>query len=53
MTTAATLHQSGQTNIITAREAAEALAPLAGPAAYWLFTLGLRAGVAHHAFSSV
>jgi NRAMP (natural resistance-associated macrophage protein)-like metal ion transporter len=41
LTTAATLHQSGQTNITTAREAAEALRPLAGPAAYWLFTLGL------------
>ncbi len=41
LTTAATLHHSGQTNITTAREAAEALRPLAGPAAYWLFTLGL------------
>jgi NRAMP (natural resistance-associated macrophage protein)-like metal ion transporter len=41
LTTAATLHRSGQTNITTAREAAEALRPLAGPAAYWLFTLGL------------
>jgi NRAMP (natural resistance-associated macrophage protein)-like metal ion transporter len=34
LTTAATLHRSGQTNITTAREAAEALRPLAGPAAY-------------------
>ena len=41
LTTAATLHAGGQTNITTAREAAEALRPLAGPAAYWLFTLGL------------
>lgn len=41
LTTAATLHASGQTNITTAREAAEALRPLAGPGAYWLFTLGL------------
>jgi NRAMP (natural resistance-associated macrophage protein)-like metal ion transporter len=41
LTTAATLHASGQTSITTAREAAEALRPLAGPGAYWLFTLGL------------
>ena len=41
LTTAATLHASGQTNITTAREAAEALRPLAGPGASWLFTLGL------------
>jgi NRAMP (natural resistance-associated macrophage protein)-like metal ion transporter len=41
MTTAATLHAHGQTNIATAREAAEALRPLAGAGAYWLFTLGL------------
>lgn len=41
LTTAATLHAHGQTQIGTAREAAEALRPLAGPAAYWLFTLGL------------
>jgi Mn2+/Fe2+ NRAMP family transporter len=40
LTTAATLHAHG-TKIQTAREAAEALRPLAGPAAYWLFTLGL------------
>ena len=31
----------GQTNITTARQAAEALRPLAGEGAYWLFTLGL------------
>jgi Mn2+/Fe2+ NRAMP family transporter len=41
MTTAATLHAHGNTNIATAQEAAEALRPLAGAGAYWLFTLGL------------
>jgi Mn2+/Fe2+ NRAMP family transporter len=41
VTTAATLHAHGRTNIATAREAAEALRPLAGNGAYWLFTLGL------------
>ena len=41
MTTAATLHAHGQTNIATAQEAAEALRPLAGASAYGLFTLGL------------
>jgi NRAMP (natural resistance-associated macrophage protein)-like metal ion transporter len=41
LTTAATLHPHGITNIETARQAAEALRPLAGPGAYWLFTLGL------------
>jgi NRAMP (natural resistance-associated macrophage protein)-like metal ion transporter len=41
MTTAATLHAHGHTTITTAREAAEALRPLAGAGAYWLFTLGL------------
>jgi Mn2+/Fe2+ NRAMP family transporter len=41
LTTAATLHANGHTEISTAREAAEALRPLAGPTAYWLFTLGL------------
>ena len=41
LTTAATLHAHGQTNIQTAREAAEALRPLAGSGAYLLFTLGL------------
>jgi NRAMP (natural resistance-associated macrophage protein)-like metal ion transporter len=41
MTTAATLHEHGQTNIATAQQAAEALRPLAGAGAYWLFTLGL------------
>src|SRR5438128_1685389 len=41
LTTAATLHAHGRTAITTAREAAEALRPLAGAGAYWLFTLGL------------
>jgi len=41
LTTAATLHAHGQTNIETAREAAEALRPLAGNGASLLFTLGL------------
>jgi NRAMP (natural resistance-associated macrophage protein)-like metal ion transporter len=41
LTTAATLHAHNQTNIETAQEAARALEPLAGPAAKWLFTLGL------------
>jgi len=41
LTTAATLHAHGQNHIATAREAAEALRPLAGSGAYWLFTLAL------------
>ena len=41
LTTAATLHAHGHTNITSAREAAEALRPLAGNGAYLLFTLGL------------
>ncbi len=41
LTTSATLHAHGITNIETARQAAEALRPLAGNGAYWLFTLGL------------
>ncbi len=41
LTTAATLHAHGKTDIQTARQAAEALKPLAGQAAYWLFSLGL------------
>jgi NRAMP (natural resistance-associated macrophage protein)-like metal ion transporter len=40
-TTAATLHAHGTIRIGTASEAAEALRPLAGAGAYWLFTLGL------------
>ena len=41
LTTAATLHASGQRHIETAQQAAEALRPLAGDAAYLLFTVGL------------
>ena len=41
LTTAATLHAHGHTDIETAQQAAEALKPLAGNGAYWLFTLGL------------
>jgi NRAMP (natural resistance-associated macrophage protein)-like metal ion transporter len=41
LTTAATLHSHGIEKIDTARQAAEALRPLAGNAAYLLFTLGL------------
>jgi NRAMP (natural resistance-associated macrophage protein)-like metal ion transporter len=41
LTTAATLHAHGETQITTARQAAEALRPLAGNGAYLLFTLGL------------
>ena len=41
LTTAATLHAHGKTTILTAQDAAEALRPLAGSGAYWLFSLGL------------
>jgi NRAMP (natural resistance-associated macrophage protein)-like metal ion transporter len=41
MTTAATLHARGVTNIGTAQQAAEALRPIAGRGAYLLFTLGI------------
>jgi NRAMP (natural resistance-associated macrophage protein)-like metal ion transporter len=41
LTTAATLHARGLTTVTSAREAAEALRPLAGDWAYWLFTLGI------------
>ena len=41
LTTAATLHAHGKTIIATAQDAAEALRPLAGNGAYWLFSLGL------------
>jgi Mn2+/Fe2+ NRAMP family transporter len=41
LTTAATLHAAGHRDIATAREAAEALRPLAGQGAYLLFSLGL------------
>ena len=41
LTTAATLNAHGMKDIETAKQAAEALRPLAGNGAYWLFTLGL------------
>ena len=41
LTTASTLHARGMTNIATAKQAAEALRPLAGSGAYLLFTLGI------------
>ncbi|MEN3334447.1 MAG: hypothetical protein V7641_3812 [Blastocatellia bacterium] len=41
MATGATLYASGQRDIQTARQAAEALRPLAGNLAYLLFTVGL------------
>jgi len=41
LTTAATLNAHGTKDIETAEQAARALLPLAGPGAYWLFTLGL------------
>ena len=41
LTSAATLHAHGKTTIASARDAAEALRPLAGDGAYRLFSLGL------------
>ena len=41
ISTGATLHASGRSEIETARQAAEALRPLAGDGAYLLFALGL------------
>ncbi|MGC1360640.1 MAG: divalent metal cation transporter, partial [Silvibacterium sp.] len=41
LTTAATLNVHGHKDIETAKQAAEALRPLAGRGAYWLFTLGI------------
>jgi NRAMP (natural resistance-associated macrophage protein)-like metal ion transporter len=41
LTAAATLHAHGRATISTARDAAEALRPLAGAGTYWLFSLGL------------
>ena len=41
LATASTLHRAGITQIESSREAAEALKPLAGHAAYLLFTLGI------------
>jgi Mn2+/Fe2+ NRAMP family transporter len=41
VTTAATLHAGGVTDIATSSQAAEALRPLAGPFAFTLFALGI------------
>ena len=41
LTTAATLHAAGKIDIQTAEQAAEALRPIAGDAAFLLFSLGL------------
>src|SRR3984885_11345270 len=41
VTTSATLHAHGITRIDTAAQAAEALRPLAGPLAFFLFSLGI------------
>jgi Mn2+/Fe2+ NRAMP family transporter len=41
MATGVTLYPTGHTNIETAAQAASALEPLAGPAAKWLFALGV------------
>ena len=41
ITTAATLHTSGVTDIQSSSQAAEALKPVAGPLAYLIFTLGI------------
>jgi Mn2+/Fe2+ NRAMP family transporter len=43
LTTAVTLHQHGITKIDSSREAAEALRPLAGDYAYFLYTIGIVA----------
>lgn len=41
LTAGSTLHANGITDIQTANEAAEALRPLAGPLAHFIFTLGI------------
>lgn len=41
LTTGATLNAHGHKHIETAKQAAEALRPLAGQGAYWLFTFGI------------
>lgn len=41
LTAAATLHAHGKTSIDSAKQAAEALQPLAGSGAYWLFSIGI------------
>ncbi len=41
LSVAATLHAKGVTDIQTAEQAAEALRPVAGPLAFWLFAAGM------------
>jgi Mn2+/Fe2+ NRAMP family transporter len=41
LATASTLHRAGHTDITSAAQAADALRPLAGPLAAWLFAVGL------------
>ncbi len=41
VTAAATLHASGRTDIESSAQAAEALRPIAGPLAEWIFALGI------------
>ncbi|GAA0709745.1 divalent metal cation transporter [Dokdonella soli] len=41
LTAALTFHKAGITEISSTKQAAEALRPLAGDMAYWLFTLGI------------
>jgi NRAMP (natural resistance-associated macrophage protein)-like metal ion transporter len=41
VTAAATLHASGKTDIESSAQAAEALRPIAGPFAEWIFALGI------------
>jgi Mn2+/Fe2+ NRAMP family transporter len=41
LTTAVTLHVNGVTDIETAAQAAQALRPIAGDLAFWLFSLGI------------
>ena len=41
LTAAATLHAAGKTDIETSAQAAEALRPIAGPLAEWIFALGI------------
>ncbi len=41
LTTASTLHRAGLGDVASSRQAAEALRPLAGDAAYLLYTLGI------------
>ena len=41
VTTAATLHAHGITDIATSAQAAEALRPIAGPLTFWIFSAGI------------